>query len=60
MLFSRITAPELEQWLKLNAEYATIWPNVTTRREPAADFKEFIGVPEKFEKYFSRNPGQGD
>ena len=54
------SAPELERWLKLNAEYAAVWPNVTTKREPAADFKEFIGVPEKFEKYFSRNPGQGD
>jgi ferredoxin len=54
------TAPELERWLQLNADYATLWPNVTTKREPAADFKEFIGVAEKFEKYFSRNPGQGD
>jgi ferredoxin len=54
------TAPELERWLQLNAEYATLWPNVITKREPAADFKEFIGVAEKFEKYFSPNPGQGD
>jgi ferredoxin len=44
----------------MHAEYAAAWPNVTIKREPAADFREFIGVPKKFDKYFSRNPGQGD
>jgi ferredoxin len=54
------TEPGLEQWLKLNAKYAAVWPNVTVKREPPADFREFDGVPGKFEKYFSPNPGQGD
>src|SRR4029453_14388139 len=43
------SAPGLEGWPKVNAEYAAAWPNVPSKREPAADFKEFIGVPEKFE-----------
>ena len=28
--------PHLEKWLKLNAEYALIWPNITIKREPPA------------------------
>ena len=54
------SAPGLERWLKLNAEFARAWPNITIKREPPPDFKAFIGVPEKFENYFSPNPGQGD
>jgi ferredoxin len=54
------TEPGLEKWLKLNAEYAAKWPNITVKREPPADAKEFDGVPGKFEKYFSPDPGQGD
>jgi ferredoxin len=54
------TKPELESWLKLNADYALVWPNITIKREPPADAKEFDGVSGKFERYFSPNPGQGD
>ena len=54
------TEPALEQWLKLNAKYAAVWPNVTIKREPPATFREFDGVPGKFERYFSPSPGQGD
>jgi ferredoxin len=54
------TEPGLEQWLKLNAEYAVKWPNITAKKEPPADAKEYEGVPDKFEKYFSPEPGEGD
>jgi ferredoxin len=54
------TQAGLESWLKLNADYALAWPNITIKREPPADAKEFDGVPGKFEQYFSSNPGQGD
>ena len=54
------TEPNLEKWLGLNAEYAAVWPNVTIKREPPPDAKEFDGLPGKLEMYFSSNPGQGD
>jgi ferredoxin len=54
------TNPGLESWLKLNADYALVWPNITIKREPPADAKEFDGVSGKFVRYFSPNPGQGD
>jgi ferredoxin len=54
------TEPGLESWLKLNAEYAVGWPNITIKRQEPADAKAFDGVAGKLEQYFSANPGQGD
>jgi ferredoxin len=53
------TEPGLEKWLSINAEYANLWPNITTKKTPPADSKSWEGVPGK-EKYFSPNPGAGD
>jgi len=50
----------LDRWLTLNAEYAQTWPNIAVKREPPPDAKDFDGVPDKFEQYFSPEPGQGD
>lgn len=52
--------PGLEQWLKLNADMAKSWPNITQKKDPPADAKEFDGVAGKFEQYFSASPGEGD
>jgi ferredoxin len=52
------TEPGLEKWLSLNAEYAKIWPQITIKRAPPPDFKEWEGKPDKFQ-YFSPNPGAG-
>ena len=54
------TEAGMEKWLAVNAEYAKQWPNLTTKKEPPADSKDWEGVPEKFEKHFSPNPGSGD
>jgi ferredoxin len=53
------TEPGLEKWLALNNEYSRVWPNITVRREPPADAKEWEGKPDKFQ-LFSPAPGQGD
>src|SRR5215467_2432219 len=52
------TEPGLEKWLSINTEYAKLWPNITLKKEPPADAKEWKGVPDK-EQYFSPNPGDG-
>ena len=54
------TAAGNDIWLKLNASFASVWPNISIRRSPPADAHEFDGVTGKFERYFSPNPGQGD
>jgi len=37
------TEPGLEKWLSLNAEYAKIWPNITVKKAPPPDWKEWEG-----------------
>jgi ferredoxin len=54
------TAPDQEQWVELNAKYASIWPNITAKKEPPADSKEWEGIAGKFAAHFSANPGDGD
>ena len=53
------TEPGLEQWLALNAEYASKWPNITVqegRRRPTP--RSSRALQDKFEKYFSPNPAK--
>ena len=54
------TEPALENFLKLNADYAKVWPNITAKKEPPADAKAWEDVPNKLETQFSPNPGTGD
>jgi ferredoxin len=54
------TKPGLENWLKLNADYSKVWPNITIKRDPPADAKAFDGVAGKLGQYFSPKPGEGD
>jgi ferredoxin len=54
------TETGLEKWLELNAQYAKSWPNITVKREGPPDGKDWEGVPDKFKKFFSSNPGEGD
>ena len=37
------TEPGLEKWLSLNAEYAKAWPNITVKKAPPPDSKEWEG-----------------
>ena len=48
------------KWLKINTEFASIWPNITVKRDAMPEAKEMDGVEGKYEQYFSPNPGQGD
>jgi len=47
------------KWLKINSEYARVWPNITLKGEPPADAEAFERETGKFEKYFSEKPGKG-
>jgi ferredoxin len=53
------TEPGLEKWLDINTKYAQVWPNITVKREPPPDAKDWEGKPGKA-ALFSPNPGQGD
>ncbi len=51
------TDPAAEAWLQLNREYSETWPNITRKGESPADAEEYKGQENKYEKYFSPNPG---
>ena len=54
------TEPGLEDWLKLNTEYAEKWPVLSSKKDPMPDAEEFDGKAGKLEQYFSPKAGEGD
>jgi ferredoxin len=54
------TEADLDRWLDVNRQYSESWPNITTKKAASADADDFVSTPDKFEKYFSPNPGEGD
>ncbi|TXC67810.1 ferredoxin family protein [Sphingorhabdus soli] len=55
------TETGLEKMLEINTTYSAQWPNVTTNSgQTPADAEEHKGEEDKFEKYFSPEPGEGD
>ena len=52
-------APEAAEWLRLNAEMAAVWPNISERKDPPADADEWKDVAGKHARFFTRAPGGG-
>ena len=50
--------PGIEKWLEINARGEQVWPNITIKREPPPDAKDWEGKPDKAE-LLSPNPGSG-
>lgn len=53
------TEPGMEEWIKINAEYSEVWPNITMKKDPMPDYKKWDGVEGKL-KHLSPEPGEGD
>ena len=49
-----------ENWLTLNEEYSSKWPNITRKGTPPEDGKEFENLEDKFKKFFSEKPGSSN
>ena len=54
------TEPDAEKWVAFNRKYSEIWPVITIRKDPLPNAEERDGEPDKLNKYFSENPGEGD
>ncbi len=54
------TEPGLDEWLKINTEYSEVWPNIIEKGESPADAEKYDGEKDKYEKYFSKEPGEGN
>ena len=52
------TEDENGQWLKINQQYSEIWPNITLKKDALEDSAKFENEEDKFNKYFSKNPGK--
>lgn len=48
------TDPKAQEWLELNREYASIWPNIVEKINPPEDAKNWVNVPNKYKEYFSK------
>ena len=51
---------ELLKWVQQNREYSAKWPNITVKKPQLPDADDFKGKADKFELFFSPNPGQGN
>jgi ferredoxin len=49
----------LEKWLELNRTYSEQRPNITVKGEAPADADAMKNETDKFDKYFSAEPGSG-
>ncbi len=49
----------LEKWLLLNAQYAKIWPNITAKKAPPPDSKEWEGKSDKLQYFSPNRPARG-
>ena len=54
------TEPEAEKWLEVNRQYSEEWPNITRKKDPMPEADDFQQTAGKYEKFFSKKPGQGD
>ena len=50
----------LLKWAELAREHGANWPNLTRKKEPPTDADAHKGEEDKFEKYFSPQPGSGN
>lgn len=53
---------DINKWLRINQTYSSLWPVITKRRpeDVPQDAADWNGVPNKYEEYFSENPGKGN
>ena len=51
--------PGAEEWLELNREMSEIWPNIGEKLDAMPGADKMQDESGKFDKYFSKVPGQG-
>ncbi|MDE1149502.1 MAG: ferredoxin family protein [Azospirillaceae bacterium] len=49
-----------EQWLEMNRQFATLWPNLNRKKAALPEADAFKNVPDKYKTYFSDKPGSGN
>lgn len=52
--------PEAEKWLDLNRRYSATWPVITRKKDALPDADKYVTTPNKYQEFFSPEPGEGD
>jgi len=52
------THEDASKWLEVNKKYSELWPNINKKGIPPSDADEYRSEKNKFEKYFSKEPGK--
>lgn len=47
---------ELLEWLEINREHSSNWPNITVKKDPLPEADQYKDIPDK-KKYLSEKPG---
>ena len=50
------TSEGMAKWLEVNSKYSKLWPNIVVKKNAHENAKEFDGLKDKFDKYFSDKP----
>jgi len=51
---------DVDKWMEINKKYSALWPNITSKNDVPSDAEQWKDIPNKFENYFSENPGKGN
>lgn len=48
----------MEKWVEMNGEYASLWPNITIKKDPLPEAEAWEAVPNKYPDHFSPKGGE--
>ena len=54
------TEPAADAYLEVNRQYSESWPNITRKKDPPDNAEAYENETDKYNKYFSEKPGEGD
>jgi ferredoxin len=43
------------EWLKINKEYASKWPNISVKKDPLPNHEQYKNIEGKYSEFFSEN-----
>tara|TARA_B100001179_G_scaffold120003_1_gene85801 strand:- start:544 stop:789 length:246 start_codon:yes stop_codon:yes gene_type:complete len=49
-----------DKFLEMNRDFSEIWPVLTRKKPKMPEAEEFKDIADKYPKYFSESPGEGD
>ena len=48
------------EFIEINLKLSEVYENITEAKEKPSDAEEFSGIDNKYQQFFSENPGDGD